>query len=150
MPIIETVCKYLDDEHWAYTLVAAKGLVFFDVSGEKGTLSCVLVADEEVQCLSLLTQIGVTVPEIKRLRMADYLTRVNYSLLLGCFEQNAESGDLRFRISIPLAGAELSRQQLRDILASSIYTVDRYYAGVMMLIYRNATALEAMRATLQD
>jgi len=150
VPILEAVCRYLDDEHWAYTLVAAKGLIFFDVSGEKGTLSCVLVADEELQCLSLLTQIGVAVPVIKRLRMADYIARVNYALLLGCFEQNADTGDLRFRISLPLAGSELSRQQLRDIIATSIYTVDRYYSGVMMLIYRNATPIEALRANPQD
>lgn len=149
MSLIETVCQYLDDEHWAYSLVAAKSMAYFDVSGAKGTLSCVLLADEELQCLSLLTQLGVTVPAIKRLRMADYIARVNYSLLLGCFELSVESGDLRFRISMPLAGSALSRQQLRDTIATSIYTVDRYYTGVMMLVYRNATASEAMRASIQ-
>ncbi|MGI6357702.1 MAG: YbjN domain-containing protein [Bacillota bacterium] len=143
MLILETVCEYLDNERWSYHADRERSLVFFDVAGEKGTMSCAIVVDEGLRCLTFLIQLGVTVPGIKRLRMSDFITRVNYALLLGCFELNVDSGDMRFRVSLPLADAELSRQQLRDIIATGIYTVDRYYPGVMMLIYKNATAAEA-------
>ncbi len=144
MLILETVCGYLDKERWSYHADKEKSLVFFDVGSETGTLSCVIVVDENLHCLTLLIQLGVIVPTIKRLRMSDFITRVNYVLLLGCFELSVDSGDLRFRISLPLADAELSRQQLRDIIATGIYTVDRHYPGVIKLIYKNATAAEAL------
>lgn len=146
MPILQTVCEYLGAEEWAYGLDQAKGLVYFDVAGPAGALACLLVVDEEAECLSLYTQVAVVVPAIKRLRMADFFARVNYLLLLGCFELNVETGEVHFRVALPLADSRLSRQQLRDLISSSILAANRYHPGIMMLIYRNATAVEALQA----
>jgi hypothetical protein len=146
MSILQTACQYLSEEHWAYWTDEENTAAYFDVAAAAGAVACALVANEEAQCLSLYVQIGVTVPSIKRLRMADFYARVNYELLLGCFELNVETGETHFRAALPLADSQLSRQQLRDLLATSVYTVDRYYPGVMMLIYKNATAAEAVRS----
>lgn len=146
MPIMQTVCRYMKEENWTHSVDEAKGMVFCYVAGEHGTLSCMLVIDEKMQCLSIYTHMGVVVPSIKRLRMADFIARANYALLLGCFELDVDSGELHFRLSLPLAESELSRQQLRDLISTDIYMVDCYYPGIMMLIYQNATAAESIRA----
>lgn len=146
MPILQTVVSYMQAENWTYSVDETKGMVFYDVAGEHATFSCVLVIDERLQCLSIYTHTGILVPSIKRLRMADFIARANYVLLLGCFELDVESGEFHFRLSLPLAESELSHQQLRDLVSTGIYAVDCYYPGIMMLIYQNATAAESMRA----
>ncbi len=138
MGLLERVCEMLHQDEWVFSTDAEQGMAIAIVRGMHAYYSCVFLADDELECLTLYTDINTKVPEIKRLRICDFLNRANHGLVLGSFEMNMLDGDVSFRVALPVCGCEFSLQQLRTMISASIFTFDRYYPGIMNVIYHNA------------
>lgn len=85
-----------------------------------------------------------SVPAPRRPACAELINRINYTSLLGAFEMDAEDGELRFRLTFPLDGAELCDEQIERALVVAAMMADRFYPAWMSLIHAGLSPTAAL------
>jgi hypothetical protein len=135
-PIIERLAQYLTMQNWHFEALNGE-LLAMSVTARHCKFSCM------VQSLQRLNQeVGVFysvmpqfVPEEHRVDIAEFLTRANHGLVVGNFEMDFESGEVRYKTTITSAPQDLSDGLLEALLHTNISTHDRYVPGMMQVIY---------------
>jgi hypothetical protein len=97
--------------------------------------------ERQVLIYSLLP---TTVPEERRTVVAEFLTRANYGLVLGNFEMDFDDGEVRYKTSADVEGGELSEVMLETLFRVNVSTMDRYFRGIMAMIYSDRSAAEVL------
>lgn len=143
-PLLQQARRLLYEDEWKFTCDEDRGVILAGVRGENTHYNCMFVATESPRRLTFYSHIGNEVPEIKRHRMCEFLTRANYGLVLGNFEMDMSDGEMRFRTSMDLADANLTHKQLMTLIWVNLFTFDRYYQGIMRVMYSNTSAAEAV------
>ena len=90
--------------------------------------------------------VPLRVPEASRPAIAEAITRANYGLLLGNFEMDFGDGELRFKVTLDLAGVALTTPMIADVLAASLASCDQYHPALMAIIYGGRTVEQAIGA----
>lgn len=90
------------------------------------------------------TVLPIYVPEKSRAAVSEYITRVNYTLLLGNFQMDMSDGELSYKT----VGVFEEETGLEDTVVTRLTYVgfnmfDKYMPGVFAIIYGGKTALEA-------
>jgi hypothetical protein len=114
------------------------------VSGEHGSFRLIALADEERSIVRYLVFLEGKIPEPRRREVMEFLTRANYGLLLGNFEMDLSDGEVRFRCSATMEGAELSYEQHRNMLYVSVGIMDRYLPGLQRVVQGTADPAAAI------
>lgn len=119
-------------------------IVRIPINGENGFWDCFVEArEQDRQCL-IYSVYREQVPQYKRLGMAEFITRANYGLPMGCFEMEFDQGELRFRTSINLESEQFSFGLLRPLFYANNAVMDRYFKGITRVIKGKATAKQAI------
>jgi hypothetical protein len=133
MPDIRAaVTSYLSQHQWPYedrgealaTPVAGKNeswVAFFEIRDE----------DDQLLVYSILP---CDVPEGRRTEAALYLTRANFGLAIGNFELDLDDGEVRYKTSIDLEGAQIVEPLVDHLFLANVVTVDRYLSGLRAVI----------------
>ena len=92
------------------------------------------------------TILPMNIPEKNRAAVSEYLTRVNYTLLLGNFQMDLSDGELSYKS----VGVFEEESGLPDSVVTRLTYVgfnmfDKYIPGVFAIIYRGRTAEEAFQ-----
>ncbi len=96
------------------------------------------ISSEHCQLL-IYTVCPTNVPENQRLRVSEFITRVNRGLILGNFELDFEDGELRYKSSyvfddtLPNSGEIFLRN-----LYVTFNTMDKYLPGIFAVIFGNS------------
>ncbi len=90
------------------------------------------------------TILPMNIPENKREAVSEYLTRVNYVLLLGNFQMDMSDGELSYKS----VGVFEPEQGLADSIVTRLTYVgfnmfDKYMPGVFAILYGGKSAAEA-------
>lgn len=92
----------------------------------------------------------VSVPINHRPRIAEFITRANYHLILGNFELDMNDGDIRYKNAFIYDDyQELSDEMFLRYLFTSLHMLDRYLPGIMAVIYGGVTPMQAI-STIED
>lgn len=67
----------------------------------------------------------------RRTAVAEYITRVNYGLPMGCFEMDWEDGEVRYRTALDYEGTPLALVQVNNLIQPAIHVSDRYLPGLL-------------------
>lgn len=126
--------------------------VAMPVEGESGRWICVAQVPPERDLVLFTSILPIFVPPDGRARVAEYLTRANFGMLLGAFELDMDEGELRYRTSVDLTGVDatdlesssLLRPMIRQMIYANVVNVDRYFPGVMNVLYAGLTPAEAV------
>ncbi|MGB3402716.1 MAG: YbjN domain-containing protein [Microcoleaceae cyanobacterium] len=114
------------------------------INGENGFWDCFVEArEEDRQCL-IYSVYRERVPQFKRLAMAEFITRANYGLPMGCFEMEFDEGEVRLRTSINLESERFSFGLLRPLFYANNAIMDRYFKGLTLVLNGKAIAKEAI------
>jgi hypothetical protein len=73
----------------------------------------------------------------------DYFARVNYSLMIGCFELDVRDGETGFRIATFLTKESLSEDQVSRLMSTALGTVDKYIGGLQDVLFREVDPAKA-------
>src|SRR5262249_47600370 len=84
------------------------------------------------------------VPEEKRVEIAEFITRANYGLVIGNFEMDYNDGEVRYKTSVDVEGGELTPKMIENLMRANLMTMDRYFAGVMGVLYGDRDPAEAI------
>jgi hypothetical protein len=119
------------------------------VSGRNGEYDCYAIANEERQTFRFVSQVPIKVPENQRILMSEFLTRANYGLCIGNFEMDFDDGEIRYKTSIDVENDRLTSALVENLVNINVITVDRYFPGMMKVLYGGMSPEEAIR-TVED
>ncbi|MGC8865790.1 MAG: YbjN domain-containing protein [Bacteroidales bacterium] len=87
----------------------------------------------------------IMVPANHRQRIAEFITRANYSIILGNFEMDFNDGEVRYKNAfIYDEYQEISDEAFLRYLFTSLHTLDIYLPGFMAVIYGGVIPLQAI------
>ena len=114
-----------------------------------GSAMLVCNCREEAQQLIVRVLLPFQAAAQRRPAVAEFLARVNYSLVLGNFEMDYSDGTLSFRVGIDVENDHLTPALVRSLIACALTTADFFYesaAAVAVGGITPALALEMAQA----
>jgi len=126
------VIGYLVERHWPHedhgdvivtpvVLGSGSWTVFFEIRDQ----------DQQLIVNSL---VPVWVPVERRTDAAMYIARANYGLAIGNFEIDLDEGEVRFRTSVDVEGAQISDPVVDHLFLANIMAVEQYLDGLQSVI----------------
>ena len=77
--------------------------------------------------------------------VSEFITRANFGMIIGNFELDLSDGEVRYKTSVDLEGVDIQSNMLRNLLYANVLTMDKYFTGLMRVIYGGITAQEAIQ-----
>jgi hypothetical protein len=132
--IRSVVVGYLEDRDMPHVLGASSDVVGFLSLSDHGPWTMyvgMLEADDQVVVHSVFPD---GVPEERREAMSVFVTRANFGILHGNFELDLDDGELRYKTSIDVRGAELTDSLFENVVIANVSMFDRYTPGIRAVL----------------
>ena len=134
MILHEILKKYLVENNWDMQVVGDPLAFAMRFRGQSGQWSCVAQAVEDQGKIVFFSISPEDVPHAKRIAMAEFLTSANYGLLVGNFEMNFSTGDLRFRTSLDASSGTVDDALLYRLVHTNLAMMDTYLPGIQKIL----------------
>lgn len=142
--IFNTLVEFFEEDEWDFQWMSGLSVLSMSYSGRNGRWMCYAQAREMQQQFVFYSTLPVNAPEVQRARMAEFITRANYGMILGNFEMEYETGEIRYKTSLDVEGAELSMPLIRQVVYANLVITDHYLPGIMRVLYSDISPLEAL------
>ncbi|HZT80848.1 MAG TPA: YbjN domain-containing protein [Gemmataceae bacterium] len=142
--VFNAVVDYLTEDDWKFTVLEGDGAFVLSFRGKAGSWQCFGRADEEKECFTFYSILPPHAPEDKRLKVAEFVTRANYGLIIGNFELDFRDGQVRYKTSIDIEGGELTHKMVENLIYANLTTMDDYFPGFMSVMYGDREPAEAI------
>ncbi len=141
--LFSVVMSFFEEDNWEYQR-SNDEVLLMQFRAEHALLRCVAQVEPTQEVFLFYSMLGVYVPEPKREKVALFLTRANYGMRVGNFEMDLEDGEVRFKTSLVASGAEATSEMVRRIVYYNLAMMDKYYAGMMRVVFADITPEEAI------
>lgn len=143
--LFDAVVQFFDEENWRYFQLGDDPVLSMLFSGENGNWNCYAECRETQGQFLFYSICPMKVPELRRVAVAEFLTRANYGLVVGNFEMDFKDGEIRYKTSIRTEGELPNRGILKHLVYSNVAMMDRYMHGLMTVMYGGSTPAEVIR-----
>ena len=133
--LIDQVSEILEEDRVGHRVGEDGAVIRMGFRSRSGPCPIIILARENPLTLLIVVQIPLTVPENRRISMAEAVTRANSALGIGRFEMDFTDGDLAFSAAIPLADAALTGRQFRMVLCTSVMQCQDYHRAFGRLLF---------------
>ncbi len=140
-----TLKLFLEEDGWFPQRIEDRPAFRVYYHGTNVDLRCIALIKLEAQQLIMYSYAPTKVPEEQRPAAAEYLTRANYGLHVGNFELDFSDGEVRFKSSIDFEDETLTFTWIRNTVYPAVQLMNRYFPGLMMVIYGEKTPAEAIQ-----
>jgi hypothetical protein len=142
--LFDSVKAFMEEDDWPHQQLEDRPILQTGFSSDDGQWACYAHVREEREQVVFYSVFPFPIPAEKRLAVTEYITRANYGLLLGNFEMDLQDGDLRYKTSIDVEGAELTPALVRSLLYANVMTMSSYFPGLMNVLYSDISPVEAI------
>lgn len=132
---LHQVSNFLNSDGFAHRLREDQSAIDTGFRGHTGSFPILIAVRDNPAILGVSVRIPLIVPEKHRLAMAETIARANWGLSIGSFDLDMSDGNVGFRATMPIADAEISHEQVRDLLGAALWTVDRYHRAFGRLLF---------------
>ena len=137
--------SYLENEQLEYHLDESNPdriLVVFQTNQLSNvTLDITILNSRTVLFLS---RMPINIPLEHRMKVCEFITRVNYGVVLGGFELDLDEGDLNYKIVAAVSREnDLSQEAFCRLLYLGNSMLDKYAPGILSILYGRKNAIEA-------
>lgn len=144
--IFNTALHFFQAENWTINQLPDQPILHLNFEGESGQWQCYAQAREIQQQFIFYSLLPIKAPESKRQAVAEYITRVNYNIIIGNFEFDFSDGEIRYKTSICVEETHLNLALIRQIVYSNLLNTDKYFPGILQVIAGDASPEEALAA----
>jgi hypothetical protein len=143
---LKTVKKVLTKTGWEPEETDNEGVLRVDFSGDKIPINEAF-ADVRIDYERFLYYLNFRDRAAAKYRheTMDFITRVNFDLVIGNFELNLDNGLVRFKSSIDFTAAELTEPLIRDAIKSSMDAVEQYAEAMVDVMRGKKDAVQALK-----
>lgn len=137
--IFNAMVAFFEDDDWNFHWVDGMPVLSMSFTGKNGKWLCYAQAREDQEQFVYYSVCPVNVPEERRNAAAEFITRANYGMIIGNFEMDYKDGEIRYKTSIDVEGAELTPPLVKQMVYANVIIMDRYLPGIMRVIYGDAS-----------
>tara|TARA_B100001093_G_C26749669_1_gene980528 strand:- start:631 stop:1083 length:453 start_codon:yes stop_codon:yes gene_type:complete len=131
--ILEQAALLFSNDGWPIQM-ASGDVLQTAYKGDSGQWMCHTYCWNEEGMIAFYSICPVSIPEGQRGHLAEFVTRANYNLVLGNFEMDFGSGEIRYKTSLGLENASLTEDLWRPLVLSNIAIMDRYLPGILAVV----------------
>lgn len=142
--IFEAMVNFFKEDDWPFNQVEGTPVLHMAFQGENGQWSCIASARVQQEQFVFYSVCPVLVPENKRQRLAEFLTRANSGMIIGNFELDFTDGEIRYKTSIDVKGDRLSSAVLKQLVYANVIMMDEYLPGIMSVMYGDVSPGDAI------
>ena len=142
--ILESLRSYFSENRWVFDQLEGKTILRMGFKGETAEWTCFAQAREQQQQAVFYSRASIQVPAERRMAVAEFITRANYGMILGNFEQDMEDGEIRYKTSIDVEGSILTPNLIHQLVACNVHMMDQYLPGVMAVAFGGLSPKEAL------
>ncbi len=133
--LFNALVEFFEEDNWDFQWVAGASVLSMGFSGKNGKWLCYAQAREYEEQVTFYSVLAANAPQDKRHKVAEFITRVNYGMVIGNFEMDYEDGEIRYKTSLDVEGSTLGASMIRQLVYANLIITDRYLPGVMRVIY---------------
>lgn len=145
--IFDVVVRWFRADDWNYDADEDQMVLWTGINGENGKYR--IYAHVQNENLVVHSVSPTDVPERKRNAIAEYLTRANYGLVIGNFEMDYSDGEVRYKTSFKVKDGVLAPWMVNNLAYVNSVMMDKYYPGLMSVLYGGATPEQAVQKVEQ-
>jgi hypothetical protein len=142
--ILDAVGRFLEEDNWPYNLMDDRLIYKTGFEGKNGQFTCFAQERQDQQQFVFYSIFPVRVPENKMADVAEFINRANYGMIIGNFEIDYADGEIRYKTSVDVEDVELTDPLLRHLIYANVLTIDKYFPGLMRVLYADVTAEDAI------
>ncbi len=91
-----------------------------------------------------LSRMPINIPPAYRIEVCEFITRVNYGVVLGGFELDLDEGDLNYKIVGTVSRTtDLDQEAFCRLLYLGNSMLDKYASGILSILYGGKSAKQA-------
>jgi hypothetical protein len=140
--IFNAMMEFFEEDDWEFSWMEGVTALSMSFAGKHGKWMCYAQAREEQQQFVFYSVCPVNAPESKRALISEFVTRANYGMIIGNFEMDWADGEIRYKTSIDVEGAQLTKLLVKQMVYANVMIMDRYLPGLMSVMYGSSTAVE--------
>ena len=143
--IDDAVREYLIKENLNFSEDTGLGVFRLNFGLQNCSLAATIVCQLDEAGFNYTLRTSVKVVEDRRDAVMKFVTMANFGMRLGGFQLDLSDGEILFYAS-SLVGSEPPEDAVIErIIWSSNFTVDRYFNGLMKVIYADADPVKTVR-----
>ena len=142
--ILDAVAQFLEKDSWPYTLMNDQPIYRTGFEGNHGQFTCYAQEREQQEQFVFYSVFPVRAPENKLAVVAEFINRANYGMIIGNFEMDYSDGEIRYKTSVDVEGVDMEEALLRHLVYANVLTIDKYFPGLMRVLYADITAEDAI------
>lgn len=144
--IANSVGTFLKEDNWRHDFDEENGI--FNTSIQLGckikTVRYIIDIRQNDYIVYVYSPIGPNSNDKEAmLRAAEFLTRANYSLVLGNFEIDMRDGEIRYKVCVLCDGDTLSQRVIRRSMYVPAVMLERYGNGLLNVLYSDISPQKA-------
>jgi len=142
--ILDTVGQFLEEDDWPYSLMESRPVYKTGFEGKNGQFTCYAQERTEQQQFVFYSIFPVKVPDNKMNDLAEFITRANYGMIIGNFELDYADGEVRYKTSVDVEDVDLVEPLVRHMIYANVLTMDKYFPGLMRVLYAGISPADAV------
>lgn len=148
-PIFQALVNFFTLDDWSFTRIQGEQVLHLGFQGENGKWNCYAQAREKQEQFVFYSICPLLAPENKRGFVADFITRANYSMIIGNFEMDFDDGEIRYKTSIDIDGDQLTSDIIKRLVYANVTMMDEYLPGIIAVIEKDVSPVDAIRSIEQ-
>lgn len=143
-PILDVVAAFLTEDGWEFAAVEGQSMLEFQFKGDSTTWGCIAQSIEDQHQFAFYSVLPDLVGADHHAAVADLTARINFGLVIGNFEFDMDSGELRYKTSIDVEGAELVPALVKQLVYANLLVTDHYVPALAAAGSGAVGAVEAL------
>ena len=145
--LFDLVRTFFETDDWESYQVGDLPILNLPFTGRTAQWMCYAQVRETQGHFVFYSVCPVFTPADRQHAIVEFITRVNYGLVIGNFEFDYEDGEIRYKTSVDVEGETLSLGMIQHIVYANLVMMDHFLPSVLRVLYGNADpATEAARA----
>lgn len=133
--LLEQLIQFFETDDWQFHQISPLPVLALRFKGRHGQWMCYAQAREEEEQIVFYSVLPINVPQSRRQKFSEFITRANYGMVIGNFEMDFEDGEIRYKTSIDVEDSELTFALIRQLVYANLIITDQYLPGIMRTIY---------------
>ncbi|MEQ9036726.1 YbjN domain-containing protein, partial [Gracilimonas sp.] len=141
--IFQVMVSFFQEEEWAFKQLDNSTLHLL-FQGKNGQFNCYARAREAQQQFVFYSLCPVKVAQKKRKQLGEFVCRANLGMIIGNFELDFTTGEIRYKTSIDIKDSFLTAETLKQLVYTNVLTMDKYLPGVEAVVSSKVSPEEAI------
>ncbi len=144
-PIFNIIISFLQANNLQFAKAEDVTVLWFRVKGISGEWTCYAYSKELERQLVLYSFFPYKIKPHKLAAVAEFIARVNYDMMIGNFELNFDTGEVRYKTSVDLGLHIFEYTMLQSLMEANFACMDTYFEGLMKIIYSSISPEEVVK-----